>query len=299
MRFKYLLLMILAGTSLNALGNGSGYLSIEQRKELDNRASWEALNSMLNPEHVKQYNVNMEKVDRAQIDILRPPKKQRVRSLRITPDSSRKVHTLYVYPNQITVITITDSLGQAWPLMAPPLVASDAYTPSYDENMPGVVTIQTKSKFVPSNMVISLKNRIRPIQFQLISDNQILDSMVEITIEGRSPTNKIIAKSQFQGLNIPTHDEHGITQFLDQAPDSSVELAVVGDNRTQAWIWNGRTVIRTPYTLIDPVTAYDVKGSIDRSERVYLIPGQVDIATFIDDKISKIIHVKIQTGALR
>ncbi|MEY8198493.1 MAG: DotH/IcmK family type IV secretion protein [Colwellia sp.] len=298
MKAKFLILL-LTGVSISSIANENGYLSLEQRKEIDNRASWEALNSMLNPTHVKQYNINMEKVDRAQSDILKPPKTQRVRSLRITPDSSRKVHALHVYPNQITVITITDSLGQAWPLTAPPLVASDAYVPSYNESMPGVVTIQTKSKFIPSNMVISLKNRIRPIQFQLISDNKILDSMVEITIEGRSPTNKLIVKSQFDGLNIPTHDEHGITQFLDQAPDTAVELAVVGDLRTRAWLWNDRTVIRTPYTLVDPVTAYDVKGSIDRSERVYLIPGHVDIATFIDDTTSKIIHVKIQTGALR
>jgi hypothetical protein len=276
--------------------SGSSYLSEQQRGELNRRSSYEAVNSILDPDLVREYNINREELEKAQLDVLAPPKIKRVRKIKIDSRTGSKIHTIHVYPNQITVLTLTDSMGKAWPLSAPPNVASEAYKPNYDENIPGLVTLETTAKFVPSNMVIALRDKIRPLQFQLISDNSVLDSMIEIEIAGRSPLNNIVAQPLFGGLDIPDHSENNLERFFDDPPEDAIKLATIGDSKVDAWQWNGKCYLRTPYQLLDPSNPIALKATVDRKEKIYLLSETPDIAAFIDEQSSQIINVKIQTG---
>jgi hypothetical protein len=272
------------------------YMSEQQERELDRRAASQALEKMFpDPVMVKRGVELQERNRRAIMDALVPPSTQRIREIVIRRDVQR-VHKLYVYPNQVTTLTISDSMGEPWPLRSNPIVGSDAYKVNYQEANPGFITIETQSKFVPSNLVFVLKDRLRPIQFQLISDNQILDSMVDIKINGKSPLNEIAVSRPYGGLNIPEPDGHDIAQFLGQAPKDAVQLTTVGDPNVKIWKWGRMTVLRAPYTLLNPSEPISVQSALDSDFKVYLVGKKVLLASFLNTKTSEIINVEVVGG---
>ena len=187
-------------------------------------------------------------------------------------------------------------MGEPWPLAAAPIVGSSSYIVSAPEALPGLITIETTSKFVPAGLVIAIQGRQKPLTFQLNSDGSILDAMVNITIEGKSPLNTIAATRPYSGLSVPNHDQNNIAQFLDQAPADAQKMVTIGDSRITVWRWGDYSVIRTPYTLLDPSTVTDVQSRADSIERIYLLPGRFNTAAFLNENTSDVVNIEIVGG---
>lgn len=292
-----LILSVLVGSivasTASANDNEQQYMTPQQELELERRASLRALESLfLPPDVIRKGNKLKEETERAQFDILQPPTQQNIKkvNLGMTDAATR---TINVYPNQITTITISDSMGVAWPLSIKPIIASDSYSVSYDENVAGFLTVETSAKFVPSNLIIAVKDRLRPIQFQLVSDNSTLDYAVEITIDGKSPLNTIQAKKPYGDYNIPDHNETGIAQFLSSPPESALELRTIGNQETKIWRWNNGYVIRSPYKLIEPSEIIDVQSRMDEKHRVYFTYEELDVLALLNTTTSEIINIEV------
>lgn len=274
----------------------NNYLSDEQIKELDRRAALKALDEFEpNPAGIIRAIQSKEKAKEATMESLKPPSVQRIREITVKREE-QKIHTLHVFPNQVTTLTLSDSMGVAWPLHADPIVGSGAYTVNYKADNPGLITIQTSDKFVPSNMVLAIKGRLRPLQFQLVSNNEVLDSIVDIKINGKSPNNDIPVKQPFGGLNIPEPDGHRIAQFLGQPPEDAMALTLVGDPNVKAWKWQEKVVIKAPYTLLNPSNPISVQKSLDSDYKVFLLNSSSFVMTFLNDVTSQIINVEVIGG---
>lgn len=287
------LLLILISTTYSFANDSSSYLSTEQKNELNRRSAMDALKDLyVDPNLVREGRRLKENQDQAILEVLVPPKLQTVKDIKITRNR-RKIDKVFVYPNQITSFTITDSMGEPWPLKAEPIVASDTYSVSYSPESPGFFTLETKKKFVPSSLVLPLEGRLRPLQFQLFSDNTELNYMVDIVVEGMSPSNATPVARPFNGVRIQENDSKGVSQFLDVAPENAVRLPSIGDKDIQVWKWEGYYVIRSPYILLDPSNPIDVQGKMDSAEKVYLIKNRFLVAAFLNDKNNQIINIEI------
>lgn len=292
---KYSWIVIMLVLSSGAFSQD--YLSEEQDKELNRRASIKALENLFgDPDMIRKSNQMKEEVDKAQMEALMPPRFQNAPVIRVKRADDAKIHKIFVYPNQITTITITDSMGQPWPLSGKPIVASDAYSAVYDDKIPGLLTLETKSKFVPASMVLTLKGRLRPLQFQLYSDNETLDYAVDVKISGKSPLNNLVAKAPFDGLTIPEHNASGVSQFLDMPPEDARRLSTLGSQAVSVWKWRDQLVIRAPYQLLEPANPIDTQSRIDSSERVYLLHSKVDVAAFLNEETGAIVNVQVVGG---
>ncbi len=286
----------LIGMSTIAAANEQVYLSPEQEKVLDRRATLDALERLfMDGDLIKKGNELKEESEKATMDILRPPARQNHKKIRISMNDTQ-IRPIKVFPNQVTTLTITDSMGVAWPLALQPIVASESYVVTYTESVPGLLTLETKAKFIPSGMVLTLQNRLRPLQFQLESDNESLDYAVEVVIEGKSPLNQTKAVKPYGGLEVPQHDRSGIAQFLRMAPEDAVALPVVGDQSVYVWKWRDMFVIRSPYQLIDPSDPMDIQSQMDMADRVYLVRGPLDVVAFLNERTSAVINVEIVGG---
>lgn len=285
--------LVVAAASANDNENAQKYLSPQQETELERRASLRALESLfLAPDLIRKGNELKEETEKAQFEILQPPTRQNIKKVNLSMTDAT-TRTINVYPNQITTITISDSMGVAWPLSIKPIIASDTYSVSYDENVAGFLTVETSAKFVPSNLIIAVKDRLRPIQFQLVSDNSTLDYAVEITIDGKSPINTIQAKRPYGNFNIPEHNDTGIAQFLSSPPESALELRTIGNQETSIWYWNNGYVIRTPYKLIEPSKIVDVQSRMDEKQRVYFTYEKLDVLALLNTTTSQIINIEV------
>lgn len=272
------------------------YITPEQKAEIERRATIDALDSLyLKSETIKKGNALKEESEKATMEILKPPKRKTVAKYRISMTDT-EMRKIKVYPNQITTLTITDSMGVPWPLSISPMVAAESYKVSYQPTVAGLLTLETTSKFIPSSLVLALQDRLRPIQFQLESDNESLDYTVEITIEGKSPLNTIRATPPFSGFEVLAHDSSGVSVFLNHPPEDAEKLPTIGDSRVAVWRWQGMHVIRAPYVLIDPSNPVDVQAQMDTKDKVYLVKDKLDVIAFLNEIQGDVINVQVVGG---
>lgn len=270
------------------------YLSPEQEREIDRRSSARALDDLFgNPDLVYQGIIRKEKLQETTYLPLQPPSRKTVAKFKVK-NNHPEIKKIYIYPNQVTVLTITDSLGEPWPLSAEPIVPSQEYNVNHSPDIPGFITVETSSKFVPSSLVLPLKGKLRPVHFELTAINELYNYAVEVTVEGRSPLNTIAVERPFGGVSIPEHDEYDIQQFLGSPPEDARKILSIGDQRVAAWSWRGMVVVRAPYQLIDPSNYIDVQSDIDNEERVYLLTKNLEVASFLNTSSSKTINVEFQ-----
>lgn len=294
-------ILLMASGSINAAdvtpygsnGQQQVMLTPEQEIELNQRAASEALRSVgMAPSLIRPANRRLEEIDKARYEILKPPSVQRVNKIRVG-ETNRDMHRINVYPNQATTITIVDSMGEPWPLSANPIIASDTYVVSYNAALPGFLTIETKAKHVPSSLVLALKDRLRPLQFQLRSNNTALDYAVEITIEGRSPLNSTRASRPYGGMAIPSLDSRSLGQFLIEPPREARQVRIIGHSLVEAWQWNGLLIVKSPFQLVDPANPIRVERGMDSSETIYALNSETAVFAFLDERSMSVIDIEV------
>jgi hypothetical protein len=293
---KYIIMLLILTSSVSFAEGTEGYLSGEQNSELNRRSAIDALrDTFIDPELIREGRRLKEISDKAILEVLIPPSLQTVKDILITKNR-REIDKVFVYPNQITTFMITDSMGEPWPLKSKPIVASSAYSVSYDPKAPGFFTLETSEKFIPSSLVLPLRGRLRPLQFQLFSDNQELNFMVDIVVQGRSPSNETSITLPFNGLPIQQNDAENISQFLDSPPEDAIRLMTVGDRRVSVWRWKGFYIIKSPYALLDPSSPADIQGRADSENKIYLVKKRFLVAAFLNQKNNEIINIEISGG---
>ena len=268
-------------------------MTTEQRTVIDRRAAIMQLDEMFGDPALIREGINRkEAVDEAVMEALQPPTSKSVKKVYVSR-TDREMYNIHVYPNQVTTLTITDSMGEPWPLEAAPIVPSNAYQISYTPNAPGFATIETSAKFVPTSAVLKLKDRLIPIQLQLISDNRHLHYSVHITVEGKSPLNAIKPSRPYGGLDVGGHDDFDLARFIAEPPEEAQRLQVFGSKEIAAWSWNGMTVFRSPYALINPTKIIQEYTPPDFEETLYLVEQQDAIATFLNQVTGDVINVEV------
>lgn len=271
-------------------------LTFEQEQELKQRASSQALESLyVNPEFIKEGIEKQETQDKAQMEAIKPPSDRRVKTITVRPND-KDLYEVRVFPNQVTTVILTDNFGEAWPLKTAPIVATNSYSVAYNPEIPGIFTIQTTEKFVPSSLTLILQGRLRPIQFMLNSDNDYYNYTVDLQIVGISPTNEAAKVSRYDGYQIPEASNQGLDQFLSNPPADAQKLETIGSNRVSVWRWQGGIVVRSIYTLIDPAPSPHISSNIDSDEKVYILNQSVELLTLLNEETGDAVQVEVIGG---
>lgn len=271
-------------------------LTFEQKQELKLRAAKQSLEGMYIDPEIIQLGIDLdENNDKAEKNRILPPDDRRVRSITVKPNDI-KLYDVRVFPNQVTTVIMTDNYGEAWPLLSAPIVASDTYKVDYNPEIPGLFTIQTSEKFVPSSLTLLLKDRLRPVQLMLNSDNDFYHYSVDIQVVGVSPTNEVAKINPYSGLNIPTHDNDSLDLFLRNPPPEARLLETIGSSDVDVWAWQGNIVIRSMHMLIDPQPSPHIKSSMDTKEKVFLVKPPVELLTLLNETTGDIIQVDVLGG---
>jgi hypothetical protein len=275
-------------------------LTDEQKMLIKKLAERQAIEqNNIDPEVAIDNNQALDNIDRANSYILEPPKLEPIK--RITVDTLGNQLTsqplINVYPNQITIFTFTDSMGKAWPLKSNPIIgAKSYYHVNYDHNIPGVVTVETTARYVPTSMAVTLEDRVQPIQFQLRSNGHKLNGDVRVKIIGKSRLNK--STTVTDSYTIPTLNNSEATEFLGSPPDDSERVRVLGDAATSVWSWRNRCYVRTPHQITNPQKPIDIQSQPDANNKIYVfnsLPGAIAV---FNDQSGEVKSIRIVGGCL-
>lgn len=275
-------------------------LTAEQIQIIKEQAEYDAINeNNLDPGAAIDNNQKLDNIDRANSFILTPPKLEPIK--RITIDTLgnqlKRPPVINVYPNQITVFTFTDSMGQAWPLKSKPIVGAPAfYKIYYDENIPGVVTIETTARYVPTNMAVTLFDRVQPIQFQLRSNGHKLNGDVRVKVIGKSRLNTSTAVTDT--YSIPTLNNSAANSFLVSPPDDAERIRVIGDKATQVWSWKQKCYVKTPFQITNPQKPIDIQSQADAANKIYVFSSLPGAIAVFDEVSGEIKSIRVVGGCL-
>ena len=275
-------------------------LTAEQIQIIKEQAEYDAINeNNLDPGAAIDNNQKLDNIDRANSFILTPPKLEPIK--RITIDTLgnqlKRPPVINVYTNQITVFTFTDSMGQAWPLKSKPIVGAPAfYKIYYDENIPGVVTIETTARYVPTNMAVTLFDRVQPIQFQLRSNGHKLNGDVRVKVIGKSRLNTSTAVTDT--YSIPTLNNSAANSFLVSPPDDAERIRVIGDKATQVWSWKQKCYVKTPFQITNPQKPIDIQSQADAANKIYVFSSLPGAIAVFDEVSGEIKSIRVVGGCL-
>jgi hypothetical protein len=237
-------------------------------------------------------------LDRAASIELTPPKRIIAKPFTIQARPAayhrEKIRTVNVYPNQITTFTFVDSMGEAWPLKANPIVASASYVVHYNAQIPGVFTLETTAKYTPSSLAVLLKGRVKPVQFQLRNNGAELNHDVPVTVKGRSPSNQVQVVTET--FNIPSLNEGDAISFLRSPPDDASRLNTIGDSQTKVWAWKGKCVIKTPHEVKDSGSPISVQSEPDNIDKIWVFESLSTVVPLMVIENGEFVRVQIISG---
>lgn len=274
-------------------------LTEEQRAAIKKRAEQRSLQKNLpSADAVIQYGEKVDNLDRAASIGLQPPEniiaKQVTIQARPNAYDREKIQTVHVFPNQITTFTFVDTMGEAWPLKAAPIVGSDSYKVHYSDELPGVFTLETTAKYTPSSLAILLHGRVKPVQFQLRNNGVVMNHDVTVTVKGRSPSNQVQVVTET--FNIPSLNEGDAVSFLRNPPDGAQKLNTIGDPQTKVWAWKGKCVIKTPHEVKDSGSPISVQSEPDNIDKVWVFESLSSVIPMMVVENGEIVRVQIISG---
>ena len=242
-------------------------------------SAMESVNLVLSPDQIRKIRKNVEDMQQAASEVPsgvppRPVTNSVVASL--TPGATPPVIRLFKsFP---TALVVVDSTGTPWPVtnfVADPSV--DVHRGGESSQAEGAsLSLTPKRQFVQGGISVYLKGQSVPVVLTFVSAQKEVDMRTEVRVNARGPNSRI----EFAGL--PEQANPSLLSLLDGvAPSGAKVLRVSGP--AQAWMSNGKMLVRTPLSLISPAWISSVR-SADGTQAYELMPIS-EIRAMKDGKI--------------
>lgn len=229
------------------------------------------------------------------------------RSLKIKFDSGLTPPIIRLSANMLTTLVFTDSQGNPWNITSVAVnktlfslgvenntQSNNQASQSKDEAKPdtapnNILSLEPLTPIAYGNIAITLDGLDTPVILMLSAGQKEVDMRVDARISGLNPnrTNKGHFGSKF-GENIGLDDmkyyvptsasaNATVTQvddmtllFVDGTPPKDAELLKVSDHKTEAWLFDNETIVRTNQTVLYP--AYSSAVTSASGITVYRFP---------------------------
>lgn len=221
----------------------------------------------LTPDQVLQARRAVDGTDRAQGQPLHPLNPT-TRSIAVSLKSGERPASIKVAPGWISTLTFSDVTGQPWPVLA----VTNGNPAAYDVKSSGVegntniITISTKTPYVPSNIAITLVGAKVPILMTLEPGSGNVDYRVDAQLDARGPNAAydIVSRN-----SLPPTGDSVMLAFLDGVPPQGAKKLTTGSSEVQAWSYQDQYYVRTTKSLLSP--AYVSKQSNVSGVNVYVL----------------------------
>lgn len=233
----------------------------------------------MSPNQVRQFSKVVDDQQRAKSDVPGITAKPMTSSIRIDSSPGVTPPVIRLGRGFVSTLVFVDSSGAPWPVTGmsvgnPDKFAIDPAT----EGDTNVLTMTPLGSYVHSNLSVMLKGRNTPVSFTVVSDQHDLDYRLDISMDERGPN----ALAPVTSGDVAFKLDAGVRSAIDGVPPKgSAEMKVIGING-QAWMLDGKILLRTKATLLSP--AWTDHGVSADGTNVYKIPNIPSLIVSIDGK---------------
>ena len=163
----------------------------------------------------------------------------------LSPGSTPPV--IRLYRGFVSSLVFVDSTGGPWPIAAYDLGNPSAFNIAWNAK-DNTLMIQALTSYTYGNLAVKLQDLNTPVMLTLVPGQRVVDYRVDLRVAGIGPH----PKQTYSGSGMPAATSPLLLNILDGvAPKGAKRLQVQGDN-TDAWLYNGKLYLRTPYKLMSP-----------------------------------------------
>lgn len=159
----------------------------------------------------------------------------------------------------VTTLSIVDVTGQPWPIQD--MTWAGEFQVEQPDSGSHIVRITPQSHFAQGNISMRLIGLNPPVIFTLKAERKTVHVRLDVQIPEVGP--KGILPPVMTPVSIKAGDD-AMTKVLIGTPSSAgmTKVQVEGvDGRTSAYVKDGMTYVRTPYTLLSPAWAKSVQSA--------------------------------------
>ncbi len=163
----------------------------------------------------------------------------------LSPGSTPPV--IRLYRGFVSSLVFVDSTGGPWPIAAYDLGNPNAFDIQWNTK-DNTLMVQARTSYTYGNLAVKLQNLNTPVMLTLVPGQKAVDYRVDLRVAGIGPN----AKQTYSGSGMPATTSPLLLNILDGiAPKGAKRLQVQGNN-TDAWLYNNKLYLRTPYKLMSP-----------------------------------------------
>lgn len=169
----------------------------------------------------------------------------------LTPGSTPPV--VRIYMNYPTSLVVVDSAGNPWPIdnWAGGSKNIEIKRPTAKDSVEGASITMTPltptGKYTHGGMTLYLKGQAIPVSLTYVGGQPVVDTRVELRVQGRGPNTSIPAS-----MGVGPAANPSLLSLIDGvAPQGAKTLKVIGN--AQVWsIGENKILVRTPLTIVSP-----------------------------------------------
>jgi len=232
----------------------------EKELEFRRKSFTRALNANypLNPDEIRQLLEYSDEITQARETPVYPMPNPESVFMTVSLDPGTKPLVVKTAVGNVTTLSMVDASGQPWPIRDITWAGNfDIVQPESGSNM---LRITPLSEFAQGNMSMRMLGLNPPIIFAFRADRENVHVRIDVQVPELGPNG--VAPIISSGPTAVAGDARLASVLEGVAPETAKSLKVSGvDGRTTAYTLNGKTYLRTPYTLLSPAWNSSVRSA--------------------------------------
>lgn len=174
----------------------------------------------------------------------------------------------------VTSLVFVDSTGQPWPIADYTIGNSTDFTIQWD-NKTNTLFVQSNKNYVHTNLALRMAELDAPIVISFVTNQKEIDYRLDMQLQARGP-NAVIPVTR----ELPRVTPQYLVSALDGLPPNGSKQLKVSGIRADAWMYEGKMLLRTKHQLLSPAWSSTV-SSVD-GMKVYQISPTPSVLVAVD-----------------
>jgi intracellular multiplication protein IcmK len=183
----------------------------------------------------------------------------------------------------VSSVVFVDQTGAPWPLQGYDVGDPGSFNIAWDRG--NILMIQGSKPYATGNMAVKLSGLPTPVMLTLVNDQKVVDYRIDLRVQGLGPN----ARPALGGDSIPPEANSLLLDLLQGIPPTSSQALTVTGGQAQAWMYAGRLLLRTSYTVLSP--SWSATMSSADGTKVYEM-GRTPLILVADN--GRIISLKVE-----
>ncbi|MBT4963104.1 MAG: hypothetical protein HON32_02895 [Francisellaceae bacterium] len=174
----------------------------------------------------------------------------------------------------VTSLVFVDATGQPWPIADYTIGNATDFTIQWD-NKTNTLFVQSNKNYVHTNLALRMAELDAPIVISFVTNQKEIDYRLDMQLQARGP-NAVMPITR----ELPRVTPQYLVSALDGIPPNGARQLKVSGIKADAWLFNGKMLLRTKYPLLSPAWSSTI-SSVDGT-KVYQIATTPSILVSVD-----------------